>query len=182
MMMAGCCCGACPACAGLPSTISVSISGTASDFCVGCESFTVAGTCILTKSCPSTGEQTYRGVACDLATFEKLSICTGIPECLAHKLFAAICLSCFESSGVVTWVLYVTTYAAAVSEDCSPCSCAQLTNTFVSGNSCILSASPYCYLSTVCTNSETGGSVTVDKTGTNPLGSYSIDGMTFVLT
>lgn len=189
MMQAGCCCGACPACAGLPSTISVSISGTATDFCLGCGcdgpcSFTVTGSCILTKSCSDAGGQIYRGVACDLATFDKMSICHGVPECLSHKLFASVCLRCsVEAGGVVTWWLDVRTYATHVSEDCNPCSCEQLINTYIPGDSCTLSFDPYCFLNDVCTNSNSQSNLGyASQTGNDPLGSYSINGMTFVLT
>jgi len=197
MMQAGCCCGegACPACAGLPSTISVTISGTATDYCLGCGcdgpcAFTVSGSCILTKACDDAGGQIYRGVACDLATFDKMSFCNGgAPECLAHKLFASVCLRCsVEAGGVVTWYLYIHTYGTHVSEDCAPCSCEQLSNIYVPGigNTCILSVDPYCFLDDVCTSPPPGGagyaSGYASQTGTDPLGSYSIDGMTFVLT
>jgi len=186
MMMAGCCCAACPVCSQLPSTITASLTGTAENYyCCGdpptdCE-VSLSGTAVLTKYC--NGEAAgYNGICCNLGTLAQFSGCPDPVSCRTHKLFASVCLGCGVSSqtGEVSWALQITVWASEANEPCEPCSCEQLEIYSRPGNSCDLRANPYCFLTYPAIDLEFSS---CQKTGSNPLGTYDcFSAMSVVLT
>ena len=185
--MAGCCCGAsCPTCSQLPSTITVSITGTAQNFaCCGepptdCE-VSFSGTAVLTKHCNGDAAG-YNGICCNLAQWAQISICPDPVSCRTHNIFASMCLRCGVSSqtGQASWFLLCTAYASDANQPCEPCSCEQLEIYSRVGNPCDLRANPYCFLTDIYIDQDFSSCY---KTGSNPLGTYNCgSAMSIVLT
>lgn len=137
MLQTACCCGgACPACAGLPSTISATWSATYQtcfDVCsgenctAGTGTITVSKTFTLTKNCDGTSTR-YTGIACGIGTFSAcvINYCSPGVVCQNWTIHAAVCITC--SSDPLCWNMSASAWAypALPLGSCTSCNCANL--------------------------------------------------------
>lgn len=191
MMMAGCCCGACPACAGLPSTISATWTGTyesCSDQCSGedCSAggtnITVSKTFTLTKSCDGASTR-YTGIACGIGTFSvcEVGVCDVGLVCQNYTINAAVCITCGESP--LCWYMNASASAYPISPlgSCSACDCADLS---VASGSCELVNGGLCSPNNFSWTVNCGSTAYEEgsKCGaTSPLGTYTLTFGTLVV-
>lgn len=190
--MAGCCCGACPACAGLPSTISATWTGTyescfdqcsAEGCSAGGTTITVSKTFTLTKACDGSTTR-YTGIACGIGTFSvcEVGVCAAGLVCQKYTINAAVCITCGESP--LCWYMNASAsaYPMAPLGSCSACDCANLS---VASGACELVNAGSCSPREFSWTVDCGATATEEgsKCGaSSPLGTYTLTFGTLVVT
>lgn len=196
-MQAACCCVGCPACSGLPSTISATWSGTYElcfDTCIvgdclgGSKTLSVSTSLVLNKACNGNSTR-YTGIACNIAAFSACLVEPCDPEniCQNFTIHASVCLTCaFESIDGTCWhgTAAPLAYPAAPLGDCPACDCETLS---VAANTCSIVDSVSCSSFGFAWEPDCGNAALelVTKCGSSsPTGSYVLQNGagTFVVT
>lgn len=196
MLQAACCCAGCPACSGLPSTISATWSGTYElcfDTCIagdcfgGSKTLSVSASFVLNKACNGISTR-YTGIACNVATFSvcTLDLCNTGNPCQNFTIHAAVCLQCAVRPEGTCWFGFAVpwAYPAAPLGECQECDCETLS---VAANICDIVDSVSCQGQGFSWEPDCGSGAreVVTKCGSSsPVGTYLLEiGIgTFVVT